>query len=380
MNRYMFRKTFWGLSLIGVGIVFLLNRMNMIEWGLSDVLFLLWPLILLEIGLNELLFKCKKDIGGWIMTILGGYFLGRNLGFYDYSIGEMIRFLLPVFLVAAGLKILFSKKEKRRRHQDQHQPPETPEPSYSAPPPPPASSPLDDLFNEKMGTQTPPNEEPRQGFGQQYQEPSERAYRHDPAFQEKGPYEQSTPPPASYYDYPSTGDWKKDKRQFKRQFKQKIRQQMNGDHQNKQWHHEQWKQYHKGRSCRSRRGHAEHRSGFIGDVHIGKEYFELKPLNISHFIGDTMLDLTRAQIPYGVTPVTISAFIGDVKVFIPSGVEVAFKAEGNSFIGDMNILSDMTEGFMNHINSKTIDFESVGKRVEITVSVFIGDIVISRVG
>ena len=381
MNRYMFRKTFWGLSLIGVGLVFLLNRMNMIEWGIGDVLFLLWPLILLEMGLNELLFKCKKDIGGWIMTILGGYFLGRNLGWFDYSIGDLIRLLLPVILVVAGVNILFGKKEKRRRRRDMHQTPEAPEPSsYDAPPPPPVPSALDDLFNEKLGKQTPPEPEARQGFGQQYQEPSERAYHNDPAFQEKEPYTSSTPPRHPHYDYPSSGNWKQDKQQFKRQLKEHIRRQKDGKCQNKQWHREQWKQYYKGRNYGSAYGHAEQRSGFIGDVHIGKEYFELKPMNISHFIGDTMLDLTRAQISYGVTPITISAFIGDVKVFIPSGVDVAFRAEGNSFIGDMNILSDTKEGFMGHINSETADFDSVGKRVEITVSVFIGDIAISRVG
>ncbi len=404
MNRHMFRKTFWGLSLIGLGLVFLMDRLHIIDFGVRDVIFLLWPLILLEIGLNELLFKCKRDVGGWIMTILGVYFIGRNLGFYDYSIGDLIRLMIPLGLVFFGFRLM-SGKDKRgkrdRRHDYSGRMGEQGTPGHSdftpPTPPPPTPSSLDDLFDEKLGrkysagaqdapqgsTYTSDSETERASFGSRpepgrgpgpnlHKEPRqhERPEQEPPLFRQYGDMQQD--------------HWK----QHKQHFKEHIRQMKHQRH----WHHDQWKkqfksdhhaahdQYNKGYDEYGYDEKTEERSSFIGDVHIGKDYFELKPMNISHFIGDTMLDLTRAQIPYGTTRINVSAFIGDVKVFIPSGVEVSFKAEGNSFIGDMDILNRRADGMMNRLNGETSEADSTGKRVEITVNVFVGDIRINRVG
>ena len=67
------------------------------------------------------------------------------------------------------------------------------------------------------------------------------------------------------------------------------------------------------------------RSGFIGDIYLGHDYWELKPMNISHFIGDTVLDLTKAQILPGETVINISSFIGDVKIYLQTITRSAFK-------------------------------------------------------
>ncbi|WPP40206.1 cell wall-active antibiotics response protein LiaF [Paenibacillus hunanensis] len=402
MNRHMFRKTFWGLSLIGLGLVFLLDRLQLIDFGVRDVIFMLWPLILLEIGLNELLFKCKRDVGGWIMTILGVYFIGRNLGFYDYSIGDLIRLMIPLWLVFFGFRLMSGKGKSHKRRQNYDYSgmngsdgmPGSSTYTPPTPPPPPAPSSLDDLFDEKLGHQYAKGAEQRHeaeasdhaSFGSR-PEPSEGQPGHGPNLR-KEPLHARRPdqdPMFRQYGSMHADHWK----QNKQHFKEHIR---NMKHQ-KQWHHDQWKKQFKSdhQAYNNKYGSeydasygagvdAEERSSFIGDVHIGKDYFELKPMNISHFIGDTMLDLTRAQIPYGKTRINISAFIGDVKVFIPSGVEVSFKAEGNSFIGDMDILNRNSDGMMNRLSGETSEADTTGKRVEITVNVFIGDIRINRVG
>ncbi|MEW4368833.1 cell wall-active antibiotics response protein LiaF [Paenibacillus kandeliae] len=408
MNRHMFRKTFWGLTLIGLGLVFLLDRLDIINWGVRDALFLLWPLFLLEIGLNELLFKCKKDVGGWIMTILGIYFLGRNLDWFDYSFGDLIRLMIPLGFVFFGFRMLTGKgrsDHKRRKHDGEQGNLYTDQPAqpfHASPPPPPAPSSLDDLFNEKLGrqegtstSQSSANHHEaadapsQQGFAEKKgpnlrkDEPSFERGFHEPLHHENVHNQQSQQEHPPGWGHVNPQDW----RQHKQDFKDHMRRMK----QEKQWHAEQWKQQHKhGHHAGDRFHHryqqqayggdVENRSNFIGDVHIGKDYFELKPLNISHFIGDTMLDLTKAQIPYGVTKINVSAFIGDVKVFIPSGVEVSFKAQGNSFIGNMDIMNRSIDGMMNQLSGETGEDESTGKRVEIAVSVFIGDIRINRVG
>ncbi|WDF49680.1 cell wall-active antibiotics response protein LiaF [Paenibacillus sp. KACC 21273] len=362
MNRHLFRKTFWGIGLIGIGVVFMLNRMNLIDWGIGDVISLLWPLILLEIGLNELLFKCKRDIGGWIMTVLGVYFLGRNIGMIDYSLIDAVKMMMPLLLVLGGLHLIFNRRQPKK--SSKQQPPLNED--YSAPPPPPPASPLDDWFEQEMERKGKPVHST--DYTKEFVERSSS----------------SSESPRSTYGT--------DQQSFRTKInlnKEDIRSYYKN--QNKDAHREQWKQHrhdwkkHHRKKCGYDYDYdydpsVETKSGFIGDVHIGKDYFELKPMNISHFIGDTMLDLTKAQIAYGVTRIEISAFIGDVKVYIPSGIEVGIKAQGNSFIGDMNILGREREGMMSHMDGETIGYEEAGKQIELVVNAFIGDIQISRVG
>ncbi|WP_223067829.1 cell wall-active antibiotics response protein LiaF [Paenibacillus caui] len=129
-------------------------------------------------------------------------------------------------------------------------------------------------------------------------------------------------------------------------------------------------------------GHAHkfNRSGFIGDVRLGDDYFELKPTNISHFIGDTIIDLTKAQIPYGETKINVSAFIGDVKVFIPADADLGISVSSSSFIGDMKVLKEKQGGFLSSVSSHTPNYNETNKRVKLSVSVFVGDIRVNTVG
>jgi hypothetical protein len=45
----------WPVILIGAGVVFLLNNLNLLSWGVWDTLFRLWPVLLIAIGLDILI-------------------------------------------------------------------------------------------------------------------------------------------------------------------------------------------------------------------------------------------------------------------------------------------------------------------------------------
>lgn len=124
----------------------------------------------------------------------------------------------------------------------------------------------------------------------------------------------------------------------------------------------------------------QNKSGFIGDVYLGQDYWELTPLNISHFIGDTSLDLTKASIPMGETRINISAFIGDVKVFIPNDLDVEISVTTSSFIGDMNVLERREDGIMRSMNYRTPYYQEGDQKINLHVSMFIGDIVVKKMG
>jgi len=122
------------------------------------------------------------------------------------------------------------------------------------------------------------------------------------------------------------------------------------------------------------------KSGFIGDVHLGQDYFQLKPMNISHFIGDTIIDLTKAQIPYGETKINVSSFIGDVKVFIPDDMDIGIVATSSAFIGDLKVLTQKQGGFMSSVTAESPYYGEASKRIKLIVSVFVGDVKVNMVG
>lgn len=124
----------------------------------------------------------------------------------------------------------------------------------------------------------------------------------------------------------------------------------------------------------------ENRSGFFGDLYLGHDYWTLKPMNISHFIGDTIIDLTKAQIPVGETKLNISAFIGDIKVFVPNDMDVGLSVVSNSFLRDSTIFNKRESGFSRSMKEETLDFGQADKKIRLQVSLFIGDITVQRVG
>ncbi|MNJ36999.1 hypothetical protein D3C77_318040 [compost metagenome] len=103
-------------------------------------------------------------------------------------------------------------------------------------------------------------------------------------------------------------------------------------------------------------------------------------MNVSHFIGDTIIDLTKAQIPYGETKINVSAFIGDVKVFIPNDMDLSIKVISNAFLGDMDVLDEKTGSFFGNLQKESLHYGETNKSIKLTISVFIGDIKVNTVG
>lgn len=124
----------------------------------------------------------------------------------------------------------------------------------------------------------------------------------------------------------------------------------------------------------------ENRSGFIGDLYLGQDYWELKPMNVSHFIGDTIIDLTKAQIPFGETRLNVSSFIGDVTVFVPNDIDVAFSVNSSSFLGDIKVFDRKESGFLRSMTEETQGYPYADKKIRLQCSLFIGDIHVQRVG
>jgi lia operon protein LiaF len=122
------------------------------------------------------------------------------------------------------------------------------------------------------------------------------------------------------------------------------------------------------------------RSSFIGDIHFGQEDWQLTPLDISLFIGDTVIDLTRANIPTGETRINVSSFIGDLKIFIPNDMQLEVSVTASAFISDMKVLDRYESGLFKNVQTQTRDYNDGEKKILIMVNTFIGDVIVKRVG
>ncbi len=305
MNVQTARRLFMGLLLIGVGALFLAAQLGYIDIDISEIVPTYWPVILIVIGISGLITDRKgSGTGSWMwslfMMALGGFFLMRNLGYTNMSAGDIVKLLIPVFIIFFGLRMILSPSREKK-----------------------------------------PKEKP------------DTSYQYDYKYEYKYDSNLDNPPPADPLQEPEP----KTSHTSHTHGPEKV-------HQQESW---SWQS-------------GENRSGFIGDLYLGNDYWELKPMNVSHFIGDTTIDLTKAQIPLGVTKLNISAFIGDVKIFVLNDVDVEFDVNSSSFLGDITVFGRKEGGLMRSMREVTPGYKHADKKIKLNCNLFIGDIQVQRVG
>ena len=320
-------KFFGGLMLIAIGVIFLLQQTGVISVDLGYIFSHFWPLILIAVGLNGLFVRRRYEqnwgfpqLWSLIIIALGLIFLNNNFGWIpNLDFGDLIRFAIPVILIAVGLNMLFRRKNETYQPKDWE--------PYSK-----------SDFTSYAQQDNPSFDHDKGAAGDPFKGASgSQAYGSFGNSQANG-WEGKGAKPKGGWHHCGHSDWN-------------------------------WSD-----------PNVENRHNLIGDLHIGNDYWELRPMNISHFIGDTVLDLTRANIPYGETRINISAFIGDVKVFVPNDVQLEVSVRASSFLGDIQVFERREGGFLRHMKAESPQYYEAEKRVLINASMFIGDVRVKRVG
>jgi hypothetical protein len=103
------RSFFFPILLIAAGLIFLLSNMGYIEGSAMDIILRLWPLIFIVGGIDDLL---KGDsISGPVLGIgIGSLLLLANLGYFQWSVWELIFRFWPIFLIAWGLDLIIGHR------------------------------------------------------------------------------------------------------------------------------------------------------------------------------------------------------------------------------------------------------------------------------
>ncbi|MBH5319263.1 hypothetical protein I6N90_15775 [Paenibacillus sp. GSMTC-2017] len=331
-------RLFTGLVIITVGVIFLLRQLGYISIGIGEIFSMFWPCILIYFGASQFISsRCNFSSTWWaaVMILIGFIFLGNNLEWFTWSIGDVIPYLIPFIIIFVGLRMIWRPKSKPQT------PPSDDWKSYrpytdeaDIPPAPP-------LHPDPTGLSHFPEEvkdETKDDLGSSQQFKSSNSY---------------------------------DETMHHEHIKPKKRKSHNQWHESNKEHVEYWS---------SGDPNVMNRSNFIGDIHMGHDHWELKPLNISHFIGDTVLDLTKAQIPFGETKINISSFIGDVKVYVPNDYDIGIKVVSSAFIGDVKILGQKEGGLFTSVTLQSPRYSDSEKKIKLVVSTFIGDTRVTKVG
>jgi len=338
------------MFIAALGAGFLLKQLGIIEFDIGDIVSTFWPVFVIFAGLNGLLFSRHGGgtLWGGIVICIGFIFLGRNLSWFEWSVGDIFRFAGPVVLILFGLNMIFKPRRQGRRDYDGHDDWQSYKPGGYVPPAPPLHP--DPTAYGPDGSETPPPPPPAP-------EASTRAGEGHGAFRPDL----------------NKGHSKHHWRDMNRAMREQMRDMRRQEHRK---HHNPWERV----EWWDNNPNAQNRSGFIGDIHIGQDHWELKPLNISHFIGDTVLDLTKANIPSGETKITISSFIGDVKIYLPNDYEVGIHVVSNAFIGDARVLDMRDSRMFRSMDFETPYYKETEKKIKLVCSTFIGDVRVTKVG
>lgn len=119
--RYLSGRLLIGLAVLVIGVLLLLNNLDLgIEFEMRQVL-RLWPVIPLILGLNWLIlsfgsssreegrkvfFSWGQFISSLMFIAIGVVFLGRNLGLFEVDLGLFFNLLWPVILILIGINLI----------------------------------------------------------------------------------------------------------------------------------------------------------------------------------------------------------------------------------------------------------------------------------
>ena len=120
MGSRLGKPVLFGLLLIVLGVIWLLNNLAIAQINLGELISTYWPVLLITWGI-DILGRMLRDgrekergkpglsggsVTGLVLLILGSVILGRNLGFYELDLSLFWKAFWPVILILIGWSLL----------------------------------------------------------------------------------------------------------------------------------------------------------------------------------------------------------------------------------------------------------------------------------
>ncbi len=107
-RRGIDKRFYFGIILIALGVILILERLNLIPESVADML-ISWQMLLVGIGVLSLIGGNRT--AGTILIVIGGTFMIPELITVPH---ELRRIYFPLILVAIGIYILFRQRSPQR--------------------------------------------------------------------------------------------------------------------------------------------------------------------------------------------------------------------------------------------------------------------------
>ena len=116
----------------------------------------------------------------------------------------------------------------------------------------------------------------------------------------------------------------------------------------------------------------------IGSLELNNDNWSLEPITMYKTIGDYHIDLGKAFIPDGTTPIILSGWIGNVEVLVPEDIPIKVSAEVS--IGEITVLDRYIDSSIgSKVEYESVSYKDAKKKIDFSISLSIGDVKIKKV-
>jgi len=119
MNRFRIsHRVMFGIIIIFVGIILLLNSLDVVDADISFSMY--WPVILIALGITKIINFDESTFAGGILLLVGSYFQLKNLNVEFIQDLKISTIFWPIVIILFGLSMLFESREKKHVTDEEH--------------------------------------------------------------------------------------------------------------------------------------------------------------------------------------------------------------------------------------------------------------------